>query len=657
MYIQAKSLTSKRTQSNSTAAHSTVSVRSLLIGALLCALIAAAGPYADSFIKGSSLALTNLPVAAAVLLFVLVLGVNVILRRFGNRLRKEELITIFIMMLVACTIPTMGLTEQLLPIIASVGYFASPENEWAELIAAHTPKWLVPQDPEALRRFFEGSPEGAGIPWSAWAVPLTAWLAFIAALYAVMFAMMVMLRKQWMEKERLMYPLMQLPTEMMETPPEGAWVNKFFKNKLLWVGFAVPVVIGLVNGLHAYFHFIPRVPLEHHVLLLRDNVGLRLEFSYPVMGISYLLATDVSLGLWLFAVLGTFQTGIFRMVGYSLGPREAYCASGPAVSHQGFGAMIVFAVIILWSARRHLASVFRKAFTGDPAIDDSDEIVSYRTAVILVVGGLLFIMTWLCATNLPLPAVLLLMGSAFVIFLTLTRIIAQGGVMVIKSPLTPQVMSITALGSKFFGASGMAGLAYSFVWCADLKVFLMVQIAHVLKLGEAMRANRRRITLAVCIAITVTLGVSIYAVMHLSYTHGGLNLDQWYYLGGSRVPFRYIADKISHPVDTSGVRLMFVGIGAAVMAGLVFLRNNFLWWPIHHLGFAVGNTLPMANVWFSVFLAWLVKVLVLKYGGPRIFKTTRFFFLGLVLGQFVIAGVWLLVDLVTGMRGNVIYRY
>ena len=35
----------------------------------------------------------------------------------------------------------------------------------------------------------------------------------------------------------------------------------------------------------------------------------------------------------------------------------------------------------------------------------------------------------------------------------------------------------------------------------------------------------------------------------------------------------------------------------------------------------------------------------------------RFFFLGLVLGQFVIAGVWVVVDLITGMQGDAIYTY
>jgi len=85
------------------------------------------------------------------------------------------------------------------------------------------------------------------------------------------------------------------------------------------------------------------------------------------------------------------------------------------------------------------------------------------------------------------------------------------------------------------------------------------------------------------------------------------------------------------------------------------MTNHFLWWPVHPLGFPVGNTLPVAQVWFSIFLAWLIKVAVLKYGGPGIYKKTKYFFLGLVLGQFVIAGIWIIIDFITGMQGNVLY--
>ena len=49
---------------------------------------------------------------------------------------------------------------------------------------------------------------------------------------------------------------------------------------------------------------------------------------------------------------------------------------------------------------------------------------------------------------------------------------------------------------------------------------------------------------------------------------------------------------------------------------LVNLQQRVLWWPIHPLGLAISGTVFTTSVmWFNVFLAWLIKSMVLKYGG------------------------------------------
>ena len=58
------------------------------------------------------------------------------------------------------------------------------------------------------------------------------------------------------------------------------------------------------------------------------------------------------------------------------------------------------------------------------------------------------------------------------------------------------------------------------------------------------------------------------------------------------------------------------------------------------------------QVWFSIFIAWLIKAVVLRYGGPKLYAKSRPLFLGFILGQFTCSGTWLLIDLLTGMTGN-----
>ena len=58
----------------------------------------------------------------------------------------------------------------------------------------------------------------------------------------------------------------------------------------------------------------------------------------------------------------------------------------------------------------------------------------------------------------------------------------------------------------------------------------------------------------------------------------------------------------------------------------------------------------------SVFLSWLIKGLILKYGGPGLYQKGKPFFVGLVIGQFVSMGFWVIVDYFTGMTGNQVYK-
>ncbi|MEW6752401.1 MAG: DUF6784 domain-containing protein [Candidatus Latescibacterota bacterium] len=48
-------------------------------------------------------------------------------------------------------------------------------------------------------------------------------------------------------------------------------------------------------------------------------------------------------------------------------------------------------------------------------------------------------------------------------------------------------------------------------------------------------------------------------------------------------------------------------------------------------------------------MGWLLKLAVLRYGGPRLYRASRPFLIGLIAGQASVAGVWLVVDYLTGM--------
>ena len=98
-----------------------------------------------------------------------------------------------------------------------------------------------------------------------------------------------------------------------------------------------------------------------------------------------------------------------------------------------------------------------------------------------------------------------------------------------------------------------------------------------------------------------------------------------------------------------------MAIGTSIMGGLMVARRVYLWWPFHPLGYAIGPVWIMDHLWFNMFLAWLIKVLVLKYGGARLYIKTRPFFIGMILGYFTPGGFYMIIDHFNDMNGNIIF--
>jgi len=610
-------------------------------------------------VRGSTLFL-DFSTAGALFLFFLLVGIlNVALRVVSPALalRRGELIVVYIMMITASAIPTMGLTAYLLPIIAGAEYYATPENEWATLILPHVPEWMVPQSPEAIKWFYEGAPRGLGVPWDAWLPPLTYWSILLLALYLVMISSMVILRRQWMERERLIYPIVHVPLEMVQEDARTSLIPPFFRNPLMWAGFLIPALVSSLNALHKYYNFIPLVQLVSSVPIFRNTVSLVFRLSFPMLGFSYLINLDIAFSLWFFNWVAKAVRGSLNILGVSSTEKLGVYGvnSEPILAHQGQGAMIVLVLFGLWVARRHLADVVRKAFRGDKAVDDSAEIMSYRGAVLTWLTGVVVMAIWLTVAGMPAWAAVLALLMAILIFVGLTRVVVESGLATAVGPMISPSVMVSAVGSTSLGPAGMVGMAFMYVWAADIRTFIMASCAHGLRLADHLGANRRPLFWIILLALILSVVGSVWAVLTLCYEYGGINLSSWFFGGGVRAPFEYIAVKLNTPTTPNLEGWVHTLLGGGVMASLMLARHHFLWWPLHPIGYPIGAVWLMDQLWLSIFLAWLVKITVMKYGGPTLYRRTRPFFLGLILGQFVISGIWIFIDYFTGMTDNRVF--
>ena len=322
--------------------------------------------------------------------------------------------------------------------------------------------------------------------------------------------------------------------------------------------------------------------------------------------------------------------------------------------HQGTGALIVLVASSLWFGREHLKTVWLKAVGLGRSIDDSGEIMSFRGALLGFLVGAVGMGVWLWQAGVPGWIAPLFVFAALVIFTGLTRAVVEGGLPTISPAMVPAGFVVSAVGVPALGAAGMLATGHTLIWSGELLIFMMAPLANGLRLGSEAGGNRRRLFWAIALAMGVTLAVSVWFTLHLAYKHGAVNLHQQFSVTFPSYPSKFALQKLKDPTGPSLIGWLWTAGGGLVMALLIGARQRFIGWTLHPLGFAVAPGWTMRVLWSSIMLAWLIKRMVLKYGGAKMYERTKPFFMGLIMGQLTAGGLWLIVDSITGSVGNVI---
>ncbi len=75
---------------------------------------------------------------------------------------------------------------------------------------------------------------------------------------------------------------------------------------------------------------------------------------------------------------------------------------------------------------------------------------------------------------------------------------------------------------------------------------------------------------------------------------------------------------------------------------------RFFWFPLHAAGYAVSSAYTMNAFWFSIFVSFIIKWLILKHGKLKTYRRAIPFFLGLILGECVLTTFWGTLAIVVG---------
>jgi hypothetical protein len=574
----------------------------------------------------------------AVFSLLVVSALGIILRRIRLlRISEGELIFIYTSVVMASSVASHDLMQILVPTIPHLSWYATPENEWGEIFSNYIPKWLAITSEKPVVEYYEGdSTLYTAEHIKAWLSPVIWWSLFILALFWIMLCINIIFRRQWTEKEKLSYPIIQLPLALVQ-----AEKSNIFKNKMLWLGFSIAAALDLLNGIGYLVPSVPIIPVKLHDIGKYFNerpfnaIGWTPISFYPFsIGLSFFMPLDLAFSTWFFYIFRKMQMVFASAVGTStlggfLGSTQV--ARFPYLSEQSAGAFIVLFGVAIYLARRHL----RQVFSRSP--DDKDEPIRYRYAILGIVGGMLFLTFFCIRAGMSIWAILLFFFLYFAISVAITRMRAELG------PPTHELtgmnagqMMVNIFGSRRMGTSNLLMISHYF-WFFNrtYRNHAMPHQLESLKMAQRTNVNPRTVVYAVLVGTFFGLIAAFWADLHITY-----RVPDAPGSGFSWESMRMLTWRLNSLRDPDLGAINFMFLGGAFTIFLTVMRLRFLWWPFHPVGYALSMNFGVDYIWFTMVIGSALKWGILRFGGLKALRKASPFFLGLILGEYAVGSFW-----------------
>lgn len=676
-----------------------INLRSVTLGALGVVLICGLTPYNNYAMNNTDLVGNFLPTGLLLLFAVFVMTINALLCKLARKYAfgSHELAVALAMTLVSCTLPAGGLMRYLPANIVGITWQAQDNADYSDMLQSmHLPNWIFPhtqsQDfsrrgrEEVYRRFLEPThpPDSfiarwRRVPWGAWITPAITWGILVAAIYGAVLSLMAIFRKQWVDNERLPFPIASIYLSLIETPPPGKSYNTLFRSKSFWISFGVVFILHALNSLNKYNSLVPAIPIHFDLRNVLSNPPLgsmSSEFKvqtiyFTVVGITYFIQARVAFSLWFFYVLLQVVLAFFAQ-------RQAEYTGGMQTD-EFFGAFILYVGAMLWLARKHLLVVARQMIHRPGTSTPVARYLPYGVAGWVLLTCLLTMVIWLICAGTTVIGGMVLVALMMGVFLAVARIVAETGLLYVMLPvplgrgfvyaandLPVRLQQRTTLSTYFFGT------LFGGVFTHDIRQSLPVYASHAMRVTDAhydlaKPGNPQKtagIGLMLCLAASLLAGylISGAGMLYVQYnvpasldTRHEIPLNGW----GTQIMPQWVVLGHTHtwvppssgPIERHN-RLGHFALGAGIMGTLSIFSIRLAGWPLHPIGYLLMTTLGIQWVWFSIFLGWLAKTMVLRLGGAGLFRRSRNFFLGMVMGEAGAAAFWLVVSLVVHLLGG-----
>jgi hypothetical protein len=249
------------------------------------------------------------------------------------------------------------------------------------------------------------------------------------------------------------------------------------------------------------------------------------------------------------------------------------------------------------------------------------------------------LVTWMHVAGIPWALAVLLVLLSAVILLVLSRIIAESGLLFIQTPFIPTDLL------AFWGTANTSApvacttLMTEVIFIHDPREQIMPAMANAAALTPGIGGRPRFLGSAMALAVTLGYFAGFAGYLWTAYHFGAVTMDPYGTNSAPHWSLDRALDYAHSPLSTSYGDIGALALGGALTVLLAFLRARLVWWPIGPIGLAMASTYAMDRIYFSVFLGWLFKILIVRFGGLRLYRRSVPFFLGLLLGEGLFGGL------------------
>jgi len=525
--------------------------------------------------------------------------------------------------------------------------FADREPLYSQQFLPNLPDVLYFKDPADVKDYIAG---GNGFwyflsKFDLWGPKIAMWTLLYGAITLALLSVNMLMRDAWLRRERLSFPIIQLPVAMMENDGRGP----IWRSRAMWIAFAIMFAIDILNGLNYLYPNLPAIPVKELVHDLREvfteqpwrSIGFTPISIYPfIIAIALFMPNDLLFSVVFFFIVRKVILIILATYGI---PGDSFSGgfltpAPPYFTEQTWGAIIGLFTTAIWIARNYLKEVWSDIRTGAPAKDGG---ASHRFSAILFLLSFGVVAGFLSLTDLPWW----LFAPYFIAFVMFSFVVTR-----MRAQLGPPTHEFAFFGPNqllmnFYGTRNISpktavilGTPFLGINRLSRSHVMPVQL-EAMKMADVNGVSQRRMYRLLAIALIVGIFVGSFWYVQMGYVRGAGP--------GWADPKSVLEGVQTKSQGPSIIGMSMVFLGFAVVTILDVIRFRVPGFPLHPVGYALSMNFGVDYYWTGLIVALAAKTAVQRYYGLRGYKQLRNVAFGILIAEYSAELIWATMALTT----------